>query len=53
MTNRTIYTVTQSQAAGFTAGDGFEANEQFYSINGQKFSATVNVYANATVVQGN
>ena len=52
-TNRTIYTVTQSQAAGFTAGDGFEANEQFYSINGQQFSATVNVYANATVVQGN
>lgn len=51
-TNRTIYTVTQSQAAGFTAGDGFEANEQFYSINGQQFSATVNVYANATVVQG-
>ena len=52
-TNRTIYTVTQSQAAGFTAGAGFEANEQFYSINGQQFSATVNVYANATVVQGN
>ena len=51
-TNRTIYTVTQSQAAGFVAGDGFEANEQFYSINGQQFSATVNVYANATVVQG-
>lgn len=51
-TNRTIYTVSQSKATGFAAGDGFEANEQFYSINGQQFSATVNVYANATVVQG-
>lgn len=51
-TARTIYTVSQSKAVGFAAGEGFEANEQFYSINGQTFSATVNVYANATVVQG-
>lgn len=51
-TDRTIYTVSQATAQNLAASvpQGFEANEQFYSINGQEFSATVNVYANATVV---
>lgn len=49
-TARTIYTVSQAKADGFAAGEGFEASEQFYSINGQTFTVTVNVYANATVV---
>lgn len=51
-TARTIYTVSQAAAEGFTAGDGFTASEQFYQINNQTFTVTVNVYANATVVSG-
>lgn len=49
-TTREIYTVSQSQASGFTAGEGFVAGEQFYSLNGQEFSVTINVYAGAKVV---
>lgn len=50
-TNRTIYTVSQATTVT-TAPEGFEENEQFYSLNGQKFTVTINVYANANVVQG-
>lgn len=49
-TDRTIYTVSQAAGEGFTAGEGFGASEQFYSLNGKKFTVTVNVYANAAVV---
>lgn len=51
-TDRTIYTVSQAEADGFAAGDGFVASEQFYQLNGQTFTVTINVYANATVVSG-
>jgi len=51
-TDRTFYSVSQSQATGFAAGEGFTATEQFYPLNGQTFTVTVNVYANATVVEG-
>lgn len=52
MTDRTIYTVTQVTTNSFTeAPTGFEASEQFYQMNGQTFKVTVNVYANANVVQ--
>lgn len=51
-TARTIYTVSQAAAEGFAAGEGFVAGEQFYNLNGQTFTVKVNVYANATVVQG-
>ena len=47
---RKIYTVSQAAATGFTAGEGFEAGEQFYSLNGQEFTVTINVYAGAKVV---
>lgn len=49
-TDRTIYTVSQA-ATITTAPEGFVASEQFYAINGQTFKVTVNVYANANVVQ--
>lgn len=51
-TDRTFYSVSQANATGFVAGDGFVASEQFYNLNGQTFTVTVNVYANATVVTG-
>lgn len=53
-TARTIYTVGQAAAASLTeAPEGFVASEQFYSLNGQAFKVTVNVYANTPVVSGN
>ncbi len=33
-------------------GDGFAFSEQYYSLNGKTFKLTVNVYANAVVVEG-
>ena len=50
-TARTIYTVSQTVDAATVTAAGFEASEQFYQINGQTFTVTVNVYANANVVQ--
>ncbi len=63
-TARTIYTVSQAVTKGWITEtgeaqsspttpvpDGFERSEQFYSLNGQKFTLTVNVYANAAVVE--
>jgi len=49
-TDGTVYTVSQAAAEGFAAGEGFEAHEQFYPLNSQTFKVTVNVYANAVVV---
>lgn len=49
-TTRTFYSVSQASVSGFSAGDGYEASEQFYSLNGQAFKIKVNVYANAKVV---
>ena len=52
-TARTLYTVTQATTASLeSAPKGFVASEQFYPLSGQTFTITVNVYANATVVQG-
>jgi len=51
--DRKIYTVSQAAAEGFTPGTNFVKDEQFYNLNGQTFTVTVNVYANATVVPGN
>lgn len=61
-TTREVYTVSQvTEENGFTivTGDdgvttvtpptGFVANEQFYALNDQTFTVTVNVYANAAV----
>ena len=50
-TSKTLYTVTQAAQTGFSA-DGYTASEQYYPLNGQSFTVTVNVYANATVVNG-
>lgn len=50
-TSKTLYTVTQAAQTGFDAGD-HTASEQYYPLNGQNFTVTVNVYANATVVTG-
>lgn len=47
---RKIYSVTQV-GESFTAPEGFEVSEQFYQLNSQEFSVTVNVYANAKVVE--
>lgn len=53
-TDRTIYTVSQAEAAGLAeAPEGFSPSEQFYPLNGQAFKVRVNVYANAAVVAGN
>ncbi len=59
MNERTI--ISEAQASNLqqqgtldtTVNGKFTASEQFYSLNGQTFKLTVNVYANAVVVQGN
>ena len=37
--------VTVAQGGNLPSGEGWEANEQYYPLNGQKFSVTINVYA--------
>ena len=51
--DRTFYSKSQATTLNLTdetVAEGFKANEQFYPLNGQEFTVTVNVYANATVV---
>ena len=52
-TTREIITYSQTQMGGIAGGWeslGYEATEQFYASNARSFTVTVNVYANATVV---
>lgn len=47
--NGKIYTVSQKTTVT-EAPEGFDDGEQYYPLNGQTFTVTVNVYANAAVV---
>lgn len=49
-TTKTAMTQAEYDAANETEKQGYEASEQLYLYNGKSFTVTVNVYANATVV---
>ncbi len=43
--------VTENEPSDGQPGNGFVFSEQYYSLNGKTFKLTVNVYANAAVVE--